>query len=113
MLKRDSELTACAGFVDPRSFVALWKHPGTNHPCVYLFGVDKGPQRRKIFERDKGRCQLETPACKGYQGWDRGQWHHIKGGRGNQHCDCLENALWSCGPCHRQKHVRPRFGEHK
>jgi hypothetical protein len=108
MIRRDKQATMDKQFLDPRSYVANWKHPFTDHACEYLFGEDKTARRRQIFDRDKGKCQLETFLCKGYQGWDYGEWHHAKGGRGRQHCDCLENGLWSCGPCHRAMHVAVR-----
>jgi len=106
--KRDVQATIDRQYLDPRSYVATWNHPGTDHPCEYLRGEDKTARRRQIFERDKGQCQIEGPGCRGYRGWDYGEWHHLQGGLGKQHCDCMENGVWACGPCHRAQHVQVR-----
>jgi rubredoxin len=82
-----------------RSFVSTKGH-------LYLAGPDMTQQRMKVYERDKGKCQT----CGAAYGWNYGHAHHrIHRGKGGS--DDLDNLEWSCPTCHREKHVRPRFGE--
>lgn len=106
-MKKHPELTAAAGYSDPRSYVGWRMHPDTDHHCEYLKGVDVGVRRMEVFERDGGRCW----DCKGYQSWDYGEMDHIFGGVGAQRCSCMENLRWSCGTCHRRRHVHTKFGD--
>ena len=107
MLRRDKELTAMRKFNDPRSFVANWKHPGTEHPCVYLKGRDVGERRQIVYDEAKGRCFY----CGAWYGPNYGELHHLRGGLGNQRCWCIENLAWVCPRCHRTHHGHTRFGE--
>ena len=112
MLKRDRELTdamyANGTYKDQkrRSYVANWLHPGTNHRCEYLFGIDRLRRHNEIRERARGWCQgCERAHYVGIEG----EWHHIKGGLGVQRCDCAENALLVCQTFHRNHHVRVKW----
>lgn len=115
MLKRDLLATKLAYkdgvFLDAkkRSYVGSNLHPGTDHLCWYLKGVDASLQRDRVFERDKGKCQV----CGAYYGIEWGECHHLKGGLGKQRCWCMENLAWSCPKCHRSKHVRPMWTPRK
>jgi hypothetical protein len=102
MIRKDKEATIAQQYLDRRSYVANWKHEGTNHGCVYLFGEDMSARRVQIFEREKGKCQN----CGFWTGPHWGELHHIKGGLGNQRCSCFENLAWSCAKCHHSKHIQ-------
>lgn len=118
MSKRDRQATELAEFSDPRSFVGKRKHPGTDHPCIYLRGDDVGVLRQRIYERDAHRCTLKL-ACDGtrelpYDGtiWERWHLEHEQGGLGLDRCWCDENVRGACAACHFVKDGRvPRFGE--
>ena len=110
VMRMDKELTKRAGFQDHRSYVSNCIHPGTAHRCSYLFGKDKGIRRLTIYERAQGFC--EGCLIKHFIGWDDGEWHHVKGGLGKQHCDCVENGLWVCPNFHRKQHVAVRSARH-
>lgn len=117
ILRADKQATAARHFLDPRSYVAGERsHPGTEHPCVYLFGEDVGPLRRAIYERDKHRCTLKL-VCTGvhplpFDGSIYERWHleHEKGGLGQSRCWCSENLRGACYACHQVKDGRqPRW----
>ena len=118
MFKRDKQATEAAGFVDRDSYISHRVHPGTDHQCQYLKGDDVEQIRRKIFDRDRHRCQLKL-VCTGvrvlpFEGdiYTRGHLEHEKGGYGAQRCFCMENLRIACYACHVIKHGRyPRFGE--
>jgi len=103
--KRDKQATELRGFLDPRSYVSHRIHPGTEHPCEFLYGRDVGVARLEVFAREKGRCWSCLTECN----WDIGEMHHLKGGLGAQRCECLENLRWSCPHCHRAKHVQVQW----
>ena len=86
---------------DPRSFISLDGHS-------ILYGVDKTRRREEIYARAQGRC--EGCPSRHYVPWEVGEWHHIRGGLTGR-CDCLGNALWTCGDFHRAQHVQVRLGE--
>jgi hypothetical protein len=90
-----------------RSFVTLPKR-GESH--VILAGVDVLEARLRIYERDKGRCQLRASAdCKGWVNWNEAELEHKMGGNADR-CWCDHNLRISCRPCHVQKHGRePRW----
>lgn len=107
----DIERTAASHFLDVggskrrrcRSYWTLAGH-------VYLFGIDASLRRLEIFERDLGCCQIQGENCLGpFVGWD-GHLHHIKGGNTDDRCWCPHNLQWTCANCHREAHVRPKFG---
>ena len=105
MLKRNRQLTEAANFHDPRSYVANWNHPGTDHACEYLKGKeDVGARREEIRAFWKGKCAECGRYCPTF-----GHLHHIKGGLGKQRCWCRENLIFLCGPCHKDKHVSVRW----
>lgn len=118
MPKADRALTEAANFTDPRSFVGQRIHPGTTHPCVYVRGDDVEQVRRKIYDRDGGRCTLKLQ-CSGakvlpFDGTVYERWHleHEKGGLGLQRCWCPENLRGACWTCHKIKDNRdPRWAK--
>lgn len=103
-MKRDVQRTAEAKFKDKRSY---WSREGH----LYVRGKDVGPVRDRIFERDRGICQLRISwACWGAM--DKGMCHleHLVGGLGLKRCWCDHNLRISCPPCHRIKDGRaPRW----
>jgi len=77
----------------------------------FLAGADMVLRRREIYERDKGRCMLiVSPRCQGFANWNDGEMDHIVS-RGKGGSDDAKNLRWTCKPCHRFRHVHPRFGE--
>lgn len=91
--RRWADGTAPMFFVDKRSFVSLGAH-------LVLFGKDKAEQRKRIFARADGQCEIRTsPNCTGSITEESGQWHH-KDNRPGHRCDCLHNAAAGCVPCH-------------
>jgi hypothetical protein len=106
--KRDSAATDAARFEDYRSFVSLPKM-GITH--LVLFGADVEPQRRAVYARDRGLCQIQGPNClRRVLAWDEFHMDHILHGPG-QRCWCLHNLRVVCEMCHRQRHVRPKFSQ--
>lgn len=99
MIRVDEDKTRTAEFLDHRSY---WNQNGH----VYLFGKDVGIARLRIFERDKGQCQLRLEGCSGLADWDFGDLEHEIGGLGLQRCWCDHNLRWSCKSCHRLKDGR-------
>ena len=97
--KRDAQATQARGFSDKRSFVSTKGHD-------YLYGADMSARRHQVFVRDNGRCYF----CGAWYGESWGEAHHLTH-RGKGGSDDLENIVWSDSKCHRQHHVRPRFGE--
>ncbi len=95
----DKERTKDSGFIDRRSY---WTHRGHE----YLFGADATLRRNYIREWYEGRCQK----CDKITGVT-GELDHIKGGNTDDRCWCPHNLRWICRPCHRLKHVRPKFGK--
>jgi hypothetical protein len=71
----DKEATAARAFTDKKSYVGQRIHPETDHQCVYLFGDDVTQVRRRIFDRERGRCWN----CGAYYGWDWGELRHLEG----------------------------------
>jgi len=102
--KPDREATAAAHFLDSKSYVSHFTHPGTNHQCIFLRGKDVEIARMEVFEREKGRCWK----CGAYYGWKYGHLHHKEGGLGARRCWCESNLEWSCPRCHREHHVHVR-----
>ena len=96
--KIDKEATENRAFEHPRSFVSKDGHD-------LLFGVDKGKRRKEIYDRARGRCELQrSPECRGYANWDSfglEGWSHECQPPHRNHCDCLAAGRWSCDPCHR------------
>jgi hypothetical protein len=93
-------------FLDKRSFVSMDAH-------LYLEGEDLTRQRERIYSRDAGWCKLEnSPECHNKRGSSMGREEfdldHRQGGL-TERCDCDHNLQVACKPCHRLKHVRPRF----
>jgi 5-methylcytosine-specific restriction endonuclease McrA len=115
-VKADRELTQAANFTDHRSFVGQRIHPGTAHNCIYVRGDDVEQVRRRIYDRDGGRCTLKIQ-CAGakvlpFDGtvWERWHLEHEVGGLGLSRCWCDENLRGTCNPCHRLKDKRdPRW----
>jgi hypothetical protein len=105
-VRADKQATIDAQYLDWRSYCANWNHPGTSHPCEYLYGQDKSARRRDIAEAAGYQCQgcSTTHTLQ----WEDGEWDHILGGHGKQHCDCKENGRWVCWSFHRAKHVHVR-----
>lgn len=97
----DRERTEKAQFRDKRSY---W----TNAGHMYLFGIDAQDVRAIIYARDRGNCNVCGIACGVF-----GELDHIKGGNTDDRCWCNHNLQWICRPCHRKKHLRPRFGPEK
>jgi hypothetical protein len=97
--KRDNSETMARNYLDPRSFTALFSG------CEILYGKDKEQRRREIWDRAKGRCEAEhhAPSCKGFAGWNEGQWHHTYAHDGKK-CDCLGAAVWTTARCHSWQH---------
>ena len=112
-MRADVQATRDRHFTDHRSYIAGERlHPGTEHPCQYLFGSDVGPFREAIYKRDEGRCQLRLK-CAGeavlpLQGSIFERWHleHEQGGLGMSRCWCPENVRGSCWACHIEKDNR-------
>ena len=91
--------------LDPRSFVTLGLEPH-----LKLKGDDMVCQRQRVAHRSKGKCA----ACKSpirvfglEQDWEM---DHKQGGLVGRYDD-LENLQALCRPCHRKKHVRPKFSK--
>lgn len=104
MMRVNAEETRKREFLDHRSHVH-------NNGHIYLFGRDVQIVRLRIYERDKGICQLRLANCKGFADWDSGgEMHHLNGGLGLQRCWCDHNLAWVCFSCHRNNHVRVKWG---
>jgi 5-methylcytosine-specific restriction endonuclease McrA len=102
------EATKEANFTDHRSYVSSRQHPGSDHACMYLKGDDVAQARRRVFERERGRCWK----CGAYYGWEFGHLRHLHGGNGEERCWCDENLGWGCPKCHMAEHGRvPRWVE--
>lgn len=99
MKRRDTEATRKQDFLDNRSYVH-------NNGHIFLFGRDVEIARLRIYERDRGICQLKLEGCKGFSDWDFGELEHEQGGFGLQRCWCDHNLRWSCGSCNARKHGR-------
>lgn len=93
-------------FRDKRSYVGI--RPD-GREFLKLFGRDMELQWDRVFERDKGICQLCGDHC-----GIMGEADHIRSrGRGGD--DSLENLRLVCGAstknkCHLHRHVRVKFG---
>lgn len=106
--KLDAVSTAAAHFASEYSYVSRRVHPGTDHQCEYLSGLeDVGKRRREVFERDEYRCV----DCGERVTWDRGHMAH-GGNTKIERCDCPENLRTKCWKCHmiREHGREPRFG---
>ena len=102
--KPDCKATKERGYKDERSFIDVYGHE-------FLKGWDTHERRLQTYERDKGRCRLiASPRCRGFANWNDGETDHILP-RGKGGSDDLDNLRWVCKPCHRFRHVHPRFGE--
>ena len=101
--KKSIEETDAARFKDYRSFVSLPKM-GVTH--LVLYGADVEPQRRAVYERDRGLCQIQGPNClRRVLAWDEFHLHHINHKPGER-CWCEHNLQVACEPCHKEQHVR-------
>lgn len=97
-------------FVSWHSYASTRVHPGTNHPCIYLAGVDCGTMREEALARAGGRCER----C--------GMWtirlevHHIEHKTKVSRCSCQENLEVLCQNCHRGrngKHPQVQWTQRK
>lgn len=105
-MKRDAQATIAADFKDPRSYVR-------GDGGLKLYGKDMELQRENVYRRDGGRCMLiASPRCRGFASWNDGEMDHIVG-RGKRGSDDLGNLRWTCKPCHRFRHIHPKWGEKK
>jgi hypothetical protein len=112
--KLDKEATKAMGFASRYSYISRRLHPGTDHPCQYLAGMDDiGRIRLQVFERDGWQCV----DCQKYIVWEVGHpnsGHMAHGGNTKiSRCDCPENLKTKCYDCHMLKeHNREvKFGE--
>lgn len=102
-MKRDIQATLAASFKDGRSYVR-------GDGGLKLYGEDMALQRRKVYDRDRGRCMIiASPRCRGFASWDNGEMDHILS-RGKGGGDEEKNLRWACAPCHRYIHVHPKWG---
>ena len=102
--KPDRVLTAYRRYADKDSFVDV-------HGLEYLRGADMATRRLEVYRRDAGRCMLiVSPRCRGWANWEDGELDHIMS-RGKGGSDDASNLRWACKPCHRYRHVHPRWGE--
>lgn len=99
-------------FVDDDSFVSHPRiHDGSIH--LYLAGEDMVEQRKRIYMRDRGVCQLKISSaeCRSRNGYamlsSECELDHRKGGV--DRCDCRHNLQIVCAPCHRQKHLKVQW----
>jgi hypothetical protein len=94
-----------------RSFVTLWKPSDHGNIHVILRGRDAENAKLRIYDRDKGLCQLRVSKhCLGKILLETCDLEHRKGGTADR-CWCDENMRISCRPCHIIKDGRqPRFG---
>ena len=100
------EMREAGRYVDPRSFRSICGHD-------ILYGTDMGVRRAEVHVRDHGRCMLTlSPRCRGFANRRYGEVDHIIP-RGKGGSDDLENLRWTCVPCHRLRHVHPRWGERR
>jgi hypothetical protein len=60
----DREATAAAGFLDWRSYIKRSKDGET---LTFLFGLDMGGLRKRIFERSKGFCEMPVRGVTGHR----------------------------------------------
>lgn len=91
--------------LDPRSFVSLG-----SEPHLYLSGDDIVCQRQRVAHRSKGKCGICKKPIVIFgldQDWEM---DHKQGGLVGRYDD-LENLQALCRPCHRRKHVRPKFSK--
>lgn len=96
---RDAEATAAKGYKHTRSFVDL-------HGGEHLYGEDMTFRRQQVYNAAHGRCQSqESPHCRGWISWEGMEMDHIEG-RINDNQDNLRAV---CVPCHRFKHVHPKW----
>lgn len=96
------EMRKSGHYVDQRSFRSVCGHD-------VLYGHDMSARRLEVWKRDKGRCMLTiSPRCRGFANLLAGDADHIVP-RGKGGSDDLENLRWTCGPCHRSRHVHPRW----
>ena len=105
----DEAATKTRNFASRYSYVSRRIHPGTEHQCEYLAGLeDVGKRRHEVFERDEWRCV----DCGEPINWHNGHMAH-GGNTKVSRCYCLENLKTKCFTCHMVKeHGRfPRFGE--
>jgi hypothetical protein len=84
--------------LDKRSFISLGAEPH-----LYLKGRDVEKQWDRLWESTVGSCANCRLII--YGNW---VMDHKQGGLVGR-CDCLHNLQVLCPPCHRAKHVRPRF----
>jgi 5-methylcytosine-specific restriction endonuclease McrA len=90
-------------FLSRFSYWSTRIHPGTDHQCIYLAGVDCEPAYRSAIMEAKGRCQL----C--------GTWtlnlevDHIEHKTKASRCWCPENLRAICIKCHRERHPRVKW----
>jgi 5-methylcytosine-specific restriction endonuclease McrA len=115
-MKRDTDKTAAANFLDPRSFV---RPDGRQE----RHGKDMEILRRAVFERSGGQCE-----CVGECNSPAGAWHHVKRcitpinwftmelshkiPRSKGRDDSEANTIASCAACHRAYDGRqPRWSK--
>lgn len=104
--KLDAQATAARHFASRYSYVSRRIHPGTDHACEYLAGLDDtGKRRTEVFERDGNECVI----C----GSKRELTLRHGGNTKISRCWCPENLSCRCWTCHLvREHGRfPRFGE--
>ena len=102
--KLDKEATKAAGFHSRYSYVSRRIHEGTNHPCVYLAGLeDCGKRRGEVFDRDRYLCvDCKRVVMTGVPGWLPEAANLAHGGHTKiSRCWCMENLKTKCHDCHR------------
>ena len=103
--KIDRQATKEKGYKDERSFLSL-------EGDEYLKGEDLSARRAAVYYKSHGRCMLNvSPRCRGWIDFPDFEMDHIQGGLVGRN-DNLSNLRAVCKPCHRARHLRPRFGEH-
>lgn len=91
---RDDEATKAAIFRSRYSYVSTRIHPGTEHQCRYLAGVDCEVAYLDCMDRAKGRCE-ECGA------WRKLEVHHKSHKTKMERCWCQANLMALCVQCHR------------
>lgn len=104
--KLDKEATKARHFSSGYSYVSFRVHPGTDHGCQYLCGMeDMGKVRTDVFDRDGHKCV----DC-GTRGEYANPLHLAhKGNTKISRCDCMENLSCKCYRCHSENDHHGRF----
>lgn len=92
-------------FEDSRSFIS---HPliSDGLPHLFLYGIDAGKQRQRVYNRDSGRCQLRiASSCPGYVPMFDAEMDHIMSGLVGRTWE-MSNLRMVCQACHRKRHNR-------